>query len=224
MATKMNHARNKLDLRRGDSVLILYATATGNAESLANKLAAILTGSGGAAQVRDMARCQPNVLTQAKRVLLVISTYGDGEPPEDAAPFWEAVVRGNGIDLRGVGFSVLALGNRTFDQFCKCGRDFDAALERHGARRIYPRVDCDVDYDLPAAAWMNGVIETLRETWAAVSAPDRGPGNGALPANAGHLNRAPQSVSNHSQARSCDRNRSRASSRPQAALGIGDNA
>ena len=76
---------------------------------------------------------------------MVISTYGDGEPPDDAAPFWEAVVQGNGLDLSGVKFSVLALGNTTYDHFCKCGRDFDAALERHGGTRIYPRVDCDVD-------------------------------------------------------------------------------
>ena len=52
---------------------------------------------------------------------------------------------------------MLALGNTTFDQFCRCGRDFDAALERHGAIRIYPRVDCDVDYDLPAKRWLDGV-------------------------------------------------------------------
>ena len=117
----------------GDSVLILYGTVTGNAELLANKLAATLRRAGVTARVRDMAHCQPSVLTQANCVLMVVSTYGDGEPPDDAAPFWEAVVHGNGLDLRGVRFSVLALGNTTYDHFCKCGRDFDAALERHGA-------------------------------------------------------------------------------------------
>jgi sulfite reductase (NADPH) flavoprotein alpha-component len=74
------------------------------------------------------------------------------------------VVRGNGLDLRGVHYSVLALGNTTYDQFCKCGRDFDAALERHGACRIYPRVDCDVDYDAPARLWFDGVLSSLRQT------------------------------------------------------------
>ena len=105
-----------------------------------------------------MAHCESNVLTQVVCVLLVVSTYGDGEPPEDAVPFWKAVVHGNGLDLRGVRFSVLALGNTTYDQFCKCGRDFDIALERHGAIRIYPRVDCDVDYDAPAKKWFHGVF------------------------------------------------------------------
>ncbi|HKY10143.1 MAG TPA: PepSY domain-containing protein, partial [Candidatus Binatia bacterium] len=141
----------------GDSVLVLYATVTGTAETVANKLAAELRRDGVITRVRDMAHCQPSVLTQASYVLLVVSTHGDGEPPEDAVDFWDAVVRGNGLDLRGVRYSVLALGNTTFDQFCKCGRDFDAALERHGAIRIYPRVDCDVDYDVPAKHWLDGV-------------------------------------------------------------------
>ncbi|MGH7827540.1 MAG: flavodoxin domain-containing protein, partial [Candidatus Binatia bacterium] len=147
----------------GDSALILYGTVTGNAETLANRLAAMLRGAGMTVRLRDMVRCQPHVLTQAKCVLIVISTYGDGEPPDDAAPFWEAVVHGNSLDLRGTRFSVLALGNTTYDHFCKCGRDFDAALERHGATRIYPRVDCDVDYDTPAKRWLDGVMASLRQ-------------------------------------------------------------
>jgi sulfite reductase (NADPH) flavoprotein alpha-component len=146
-----------------DSVLLLYGTVTGTAESLAHKMAAALRAAGVTVRVRDMAHCRPHVLTGASCVLLVVSTYGNGEPPDDAAPFWEAVVHGNALDLRGVMYSVLALGNTTFDHFCKCGRDFDAALERHGARRIYPRVDCDVDYELPAKHWLRGVLAHLRQ-------------------------------------------------------------
>jgi uncharacterized iron-regulated membrane protein/flavodoxin len=145
------------------SVLLLYGTVTGTAESLAHKLAAALRGAGITVRIGDMAHCQPEVLTQASCVLLVVSTYGDGEPPDDAAPFWAAVVQGNRFDLRGVEYSVLALGNTTFDYFCKCGRDFDAGLERHGARRIYPRVDCDVDYEVPAKNWLSGVLAHLIE-------------------------------------------------------------
>lgn len=146
-----------------DSVLILYGTVTGTAETLAHKLAEELQCTGVTTRVRDMAHCQSNVLIQVGCVLLVVSTYGDGEPPEDAVPFWKAVVHGNGLDLRGVRFSVLALGNTTYDQFCKCGRDFDIALERHGAVRIYPRVDCDVDYDAPAKKWFDGVFSSLQQ-------------------------------------------------------------
>jgi uncharacterized iron-regulated membrane protein/flavodoxin len=146
-----------------ESVLILYGTVTGNSETLAKKLAEALRPTGLTARVRDMAHCQPNVLKQTNRVLVVASTYGDGEPPDDAAPFWDAVVHGNSLDLRGVKYSVLALGNTTYDHFCKCGRELDAALERHGAVRLYPRVDCDVDYDDPAGRWIEGVLANLRQ-------------------------------------------------------------
>jgi sulfite reductase (NADPH) flavoprotein alpha-component len=165
------HARAAQDLARerasapfnGESVLILYGTATGNSEALAKKLAEALRPTGLTARVRDMAHCQPNMLKQTNCVLVVASTYGDGEPPDDAAPFWKAIVHGNGHDLRGVKFSVLALGNTTFDHFCKCGRELDAALERHGATRLYPRIDCDVEYDVPARRWMDGVLATLQQ-------------------------------------------------------------
>ena len=164
------HARAAQDLAReratapfiDESVLILYGTVTGNSEALAKRLADALRPTGLTTLVRDMAHCQPNVLKQASCVLVVASTYGDGEPPDDAAPFWEAVVHGNGLDLSGVKYSVLALGNTTYDHFCKCGRDLDAALERHGALRLFPRVDCDVDYDDPARRWIEGVLANLR--------------------------------------------------------------
>jgi sulfite reductase (NADPH) flavoprotein alpha-component len=146
-----------------DSVLMLYGSMTGTAEALAHKLAGFFRTAGLNVGVRDMAHCQPDVLRQAKYVLMIVSTYGDGEPPDDVVPFWKAIVQGDSLDLRGIGYSVLALGNTTFDQFCKCGRDFDAALERHGATRIFPRVDCDVDYDAPAAHWLGGVFAHLME-------------------------------------------------------------
>ena len=76
----------------------------------------------------------------------------------------------DGLDLRGVKFSVLALGNSTYDHFCKCGRDLDAALERRGATRLYPRVDCDVDYDVPAKRWTEGVIASLQRSHGASAA------------------------------------------------------
>jgi sulfite reductase (NADPH) flavoprotein alpha-component len=62
-----------------------------------------------------------------------------------------------------VKYSVLALGNTTYDHFCKCGRELDAALERHGAVRLHQRVDCDVDYDDPAGRWIEGVLANLRQ-------------------------------------------------------------
>jgi sulfite reductase (NADPH) flavoprotein alpha-component len=149
-------------LTDGESVLILYATVTGNSETLAKTLADALRPTGLNARVQDMAHCRPNVLMQANCVLVVASTYGDGEPPDDAVPFWEAIVNSNELNLSGVKYSVLALGNTTYDNFCKFGRELDGALEYHGATRLFPRVDCDAEYDQPARDWMDGVLATLR--------------------------------------------------------------
>jgi len=145
-----------------NSVLILFGTVTGNAESLAQRTADVIAGRGFSVRVKDMAHYTVDALSQEKCVVFITSTYGNGEPPDDAAPFWEELVHRDKLDLRGVKFSVLALGNSTYDHFCKCGRDLDAALERRGATRLYPRVDCDVDYDAPAKRWTEGVLASLQ--------------------------------------------------------------
>jgi sulfite reductase (NADPH) flavoprotein alpha-component len=114
-----------------NSVLILFGTATGNAESLARRTAEVIARRGFDVRVKDMAHYAADALSQEGCVVIITSTYGNGEPPDDAAPFWEEVVQKDGLNLRGMKFSVLALGNSTYDHFCKCGRDLDAALERH---------------------------------------------------------------------------------------------
>ena len=145
-----------------ESVTILFGTVMGNAESVAHQAAATLRRAGVSVRVSDMAHCQTSLLTRLSSLLIITSTYGNGEPPDDILPFWQAVVHGERLDLRGLKFSVLALGNTTYDHFCRCGRDFDMALERHGAMRFYPRVDCDVDYDAPAKRWIDGVLTALQ--------------------------------------------------------------
>jgi uncharacterized iron-regulated membrane protein/flavodoxin len=146
-----------------NSVLILFGTVTGNAEALAKRTAETIARHGFNVRVKDMAHYTVEALSQESCVFIIASTYGNGEPPDDAAPFWEGVVGREGLNLRGVKFSVLALGNSTYDHFCKCGRDLDAALERHGAMRFYPRVDCDVDYDAPAKRWTEGILASLQQ-------------------------------------------------------------
>ena len=153
-----------------NSVLILFGTVTGNAESLAQRTAEVIARQGFNVRVKDMAHYAVDALSQESCVVIITSTYGNGEPPDDAAPFWEGVVQKDGLNLRRVKFSVLALGNSTYDHFCKCGRDLDAALERHGATRLYPRVDCDVDYDVPAKRWTEGVLASLQRDHSASAA------------------------------------------------------
>jgi sulfite reductase (NADPH) flavoprotein alpha-component len=98
-----------------------------------------------------MAQCEAHILTQATCVLIVVSTYGDGEPPDDAALFWHAVVQAAAWTSAASNFPCSRSATR--------GRELDAALERQGATRPYPRVDCDV----PAKRWMAGVLASLRQ-------------------------------------------------------------
>jgi sulfite reductase alpha subunit-like flavoprotein len=153
-------------------LLILFGTVTGNAESVAGQAALAAAGAGFDVQVQDMARCEADILTRQRYLLVITSTYGNGEPPESTVPFWQAVVHGHPLNLRGVRFSVLALGNSTYDHFCQCGRDFDAALERHGATRFYPRVDCDADYQELARCWIDGTTEALKRHEFVPARPD----------------------------------------------------
>ena len=139
-------------------ILLLYGSMTGNSEVIAQALARDFAQIGVSTYLRDMADCEPRILTQAEFVLIVTSTYGNGEPPEEAVPFWRGVVHDARLDLRGIKFSVLALGNSSFDHFCQCGRDFDTALERQGARRITQRIDCDVDYEASAKVWFAKIL------------------------------------------------------------------
>jgi sulfite reductase (NADPH) flavoprotein alpha-component len=150
-----------------NSVLILFGTVTGNAESLAQRTAEVIARRGFNVRVKNMAHYTVDALSREKCVVFITSTYGNGEPPDDVAPFWEGIVRKDELDLQGVKFSVLALGNSTYDHFCKCGRDLDAALERRGATRLYPRVDCDVDYDVPAKRWTEGLLASLQRNYGA---------------------------------------------------------
>jgi sulfite reductase (NADPH) flavoprotein alpha-component len=145
-----------------DALLVLYGTITGNAETCARRAAARLGAAGLACEVRDLLDAAPEDLAAAPAVLLCVSTYGEGDPPDTAAPMWEALVREGRVRLPGTPFAVLALGDRSYDRFCQCGVDFDEALARLGGERLAPRVDCDVTYDADCAAWIETVLAALQ--------------------------------------------------------------
>lgn len=147
----------------GDPVTILYGSQTGTAEGLARRAARRLRESGCAPAVHPLEDVAPADLSGMERLLVIVSTYGDGEMPDHAEPFWEDL-RWNAPSLEGVAFSVLALGDSSYPDFCQAGKDIDARLEELGARRFYKRVDCDVDVDDPFEAWLGGVTGALPET------------------------------------------------------------
>lgn len=140
---------------------ILFGSQTGNAERLARRAAREASQRGFVPRVQEMALYDVSQLPREQNVILITSTYGDGEPPDNAKGFWEALSRETAPSLAEVRFSVCALGDRNYPRFCQFGRDLDARLERLGARRVVPRQDCDVDFEEPFAQWLQAVLRAL---------------------------------------------------------------
>jgi sulfite reductase (NADPH) flavoprotein alpha-component len=142
-------------------VTILWGSQTGNAEGLAKKLVKTLKKGNFEPEVFDMAAYDKGRLPQEKNLLVITSTYGDGEPPDNAAELYNWLLSEAPPRLEGVQFSVLALGDTNYPDFCKCGIDFDNRLEQLGASRLFNRIDSDVDYDGPFKQWSDGIVGLL---------------------------------------------------------------
>ena len=139
---------------------ILYGSESGNAERLADASAKEAKKRGFQAVVKNMADLQPAALASIENLLVIISTWGEGDPPETAVPFYKAFMSG-ALDLKKTRFSVCGLGDTAYEKFCQMGKDFDARLEHYGAHRLAPRVDCDVDYEEPHRQWLAAALDAL---------------------------------------------------------------
>lgn len=139
---------------------ILYGSQTGTAESLAKQISKEAGKRGFAPAVLDMAQTDAARLAGEKNLLVITSTYGDGEPP-DSAKALHAALREGSHALSSLRYSVCALGDTNYTLFCQAGKDFDTYLEKHGAVRVSPRVDCDVDYEASFTAWLDSALSAL---------------------------------------------------------------
>ncbi|MEC1475331.1 assimilatory sulfite reductase (NADPH) flavoprotein subunit [Bacillus haynesii] len=144
-------------------VTILFGSQTGNAQGLAENAAKTLTERGFQVTVSAMSDFKPNQLKKLKNLLIVVSTHGEGDPPDNALSFHEFLHGRRAPKLDDLRYSVLALGDTSYEFFCQTGKEFDQRLGELGGTRLHPRVDCDLDYDEPAAAWLDGVISSLNE-------------------------------------------------------------
>ncbi len=142
---------------------VMFGSQTGNAEGLAKKLVAQAGKGGFAATLTDLAKHDTADLQKEDALLLVTSTWGEGDPPDNAAGFWEKLSAEAHPRLEHLRYSILALGDRNYEDFCGCGRRFDERLAALGARRIIPRQECDTDYDEPAKVWMHAVLAALQK-------------------------------------------------------------
>lgn len=146
------------------SLTILYGSETGNSKELAQSLADAARTQGVEPRLADMTDYKTRALKDEQDLLVITSTHGEGDPPENATGFFEFLEGRRAPKLPQLRFSVLALGDSTYEQYCLAGRRVDARLEDLGAQRLADRVECDIDYEDAAAEWIAAVVTELAPT------------------------------------------------------------
>ena len=137
---------------------ILYGSRTGNGEGLAKKAMILAEAHGLKVTLKSMENYRPRDLQTEKNLLVIVSTHGDGVPPFSAQELHGFIFGKRAPKLDGVNFAVLALGDSSYFQFCKTGKDFDEQLEKLGAKREVPILTCDLDFEEPAEEWIKSTL------------------------------------------------------------------
>jgi sulfite reductase (NADPH) flavoprotein alpha-component len=142
-------------------VAVYVASQSGTAERLGKKLAKQLKAGGHTVELLPVEKLTPAALAQQQIALFAASTYGEGEPPDSARTFRDALFADGAPRLNDLRYSVFCLGDRHYEHFCRFGIELDQRLELLGATRISPRVESDVDVDDPFARWCGEVSNNL---------------------------------------------------------------
>ncbi|MEM0970233.1 MAG: flavodoxin domain-containing protein, partial [Verrucomicrobiota bacterium] len=147
--------------KSGKPIRILYASQSGNSETLAEGFGERLSKAGFAPSVQSMEDVSSADLVGDERLLVISSTWGDGDPPDAAVDFWETLSSEEQPRLEKMQFSVLGLGDSNYLHFCGMAKKWDSRFEELGAQRMFARVDCDTDFEEPAEEWFQGVLGEL---------------------------------------------------------------
>lgn len=137
---------------------VLYGSESGNSEKLASDIKKAADKANFKSKVVNMADAKAADLAKAENLLVVVSTWGEGDPPDNATGYYEAFMGDGMPQLSNLKYSVCALGDTSYEHFCKIGKDFDERLSKLGGERVFERADCDVDYDETFSSWLTGAL------------------------------------------------------------------
>lgn len=152
-------------------VTIAYGSETGNSTAIAESLSQLLRGQNIEPRLVPLAEVKLRTLARVQYLWIVCSTHGDGDPPEPAAPFFDALLSDQAPELNHLQYAVLALGDSTYEHFCTAGLALDRRLAELGAKRLLPCVECDVDFKGAAEIWVDKVSGLVPRPSAAVASP-----------------------------------------------------
>ena len=136
----------------------LFGTQTGNSQTVAETAAELAKNNNFATSSAPLDDISMEELQRMENVVFIVSTYGEGEMPDNAHLFWESLSSTTAPKLENLNFGVLALGDTGYDEFCNAGKMIDLRLEQLGAKRLIKRVDCDVDFETPSNLWIDNIL------------------------------------------------------------------
>jgi sulfite reductase (NADPH) flavoprotein alpha-component len=147
--------------KRSNELLILYGTKSGNAKLVAQQTQKYFEKNGVVSICKNMSGFNPNKLTETQKLLIVVSTHGEGEPPPTAEQFFKTLLSDNMAPLHRLRYSICALGDSSYQEFCWAGKVLDHRFAELGAKAFYPRIDCDTEFSDDAVQWIKQSASVL---------------------------------------------------------------
>ena len=144
-------------------LLLIFGTETGNAEELAEDAGHLSRNLDFNPKVMDMEDISLQDISSSKRLIVVCSTWGEGEQPVNAQDLYNSVEGSDDYCLEGVNFAVIALGDTAFEFFCESGKEWDEILHKKGGKRVVERIDCDVDYEDYVQEWILNTLSLMKK-------------------------------------------------------------
>ncbi len=144
-------------------LLLIFGTETGNAEELAEDVGHLSRNLDFNPKVMDMEDISLQDISSSKRLIVVCSTWGEGEQPVNAQDLYNSVEGSDDHCLEGVNFAVIALGDTAFEFFCESGKEWDKILHKKGGKRVAERIDCDVDYEDYVQEWILNTLSLMKK-------------------------------------------------------------